>query len=114
MPTWRFGGQNRLAERIAALTAAHAERLEPFRQDARFANVRQLGTIAALDLVVEDAGYLADAGPRLMQFFIDRGVLLRPLGNTIYVMPPYCITAAELDLIYGAIAEAPEALERGA
>ena len=103
-----------VAERIAALTAAHAERLEPFRHDARFANVRQLGTIAALDLVVEDAGYLAGAGPRLTQFFIDRGVLLRPLGNTIYVMPPYCITAAELDLIYGAIAEAPGALERGA
>jgi adenosylmethionine-8-amino-7-oxononanoate aminotransferase len=103
-----------VAERIAALTAAHAERLEPFRHDVRFANVRQLGTIAALDLVVEDAGYLAGAGPRLAQFFIDRGLLLRPLGNTIYVMPPYCITAAELDLIYGAIAEAPGALERGA
>ena len=103
-----------LAKRIAALTAAHAERLEPFRHDGRFANVRQLGTIAALDLVVEDAGYLAAVGPRLAQFFIDRGVLLRPLGNTIYVMPPYCITAAELDLIYAAIAEAPAALERGA
>jgi adenosylmethionine-8-amino-7-oxononanoate aminotransferase len=103
-----------VGQRIAALSAAHAGRLEPFRQDERFANVRQLGTIAALDLVVEDAGYLADAGPRLMQFFIDRGVLLRPLGNTIYVMPPYCVTDADLDLIYGAIAEAPEALERGA
>ena len=103
-----------VAERIAALTAAHAERLEPFRHDVRFANVRQLGTIAALDLVVEDAGYLAGAGPRLAQFLNDRGVLLRPLGNTIYLMPPYCITAAELDLIYGAITEAPGALERGA
>ena len=48
-------------------------------------------------LVVEDAGYLAGVGPRLTRFFIDRGVLLRPLGNTIYVMPPYCITGAELD-----------------
>jgi adenosylmethionine-8-amino-7-oxononanoate aminotransferase len=103
-----------VAERVAALTAAHAERLEPLRYDGRFANVRQLGSIAALDLVVEDAGYLAGVGPRLTQFFIDRGVLLRPLGNAIYVMPPYCITGAELDLIYGAIAEAPGALGRGA
>ena len=103
-----------VAERIAALTSAHAERLEPFRHDVRFANVRQLGTIAALDLVVEDAGYLAGVGPRLAQFFIDRGILLRPLGNTIYLMPPYCITPAELDLIYDAVAEAPGELERGA
>ena len=111
LEVWR---REPVAERVAALTAAHGERLEPFRHDVRFANVRQLGTIAALDLLVEDAGYLAGVGPRLAQFFIDRGVLLRPLGNTIYVMPPYCITAAELDLIYGAIAEAPGALERGA
>jgi adenosylmethionine-8-amino-7-oxononanoate aminotransferase len=103
-----------VAERIAALEAAHAERLAPFHADGRFANVRQLGTIAALDLVVSDAGYLAAAGPALMQFFIERGVLLRPLGNTIYVMPPYCITPGELDIVYAAIAEAPGALERGA
>ena len=41
-----------------------------------------------------------------MAFFHAHGVLLRPLGNTIYVMPPYCITAAELDLVYDAIAQA--------
>jgi adenosylmethionine-8-amino-7-oxononanoate aminotransferase len=64
--------------------------------------------------VVSDAGYLAAAGPRLAQFFIERGVLLRPLGNTIYVMPPYCITPAELGIIYAAIAEAPGALEGSA
>ena len=79
-----------------------------FRDDRRFTNVRQLGTIAALDLVVGDAGYLAAVGPRLLQFFLERGVLLRPLGNTIYVMPPYCITDVELDLVYDAIREAAE------
>ncbi len=76
--------------------------------------MRQLGTIAALDLKVEDAGYLAGVGPRLMRHFVGRGVLLRPLGNTIYVMPPYCTTPAELDLVYAAIAEAPQALAEGA
>jgi adenosylmethionine-8-amino-7-oxononanoate aminotransferase len=99
-----------VVERIAALGAAQAERLASFRDDARFANVRQLGTIAALDLKVADAGYMAGVGPRFAQFFINRGLLMRPLGNTIYVMPPYCITPAELDLVYAAIAAAPDAL----
>ena len=53
-----------------------------------------------------DPGYLAGIGPKLTAFFLDRGILLRPLGNTIYVMPPYGIAAAELDLVYDAIAAA--------
>jgi adenosylmethionine-8-amino-7-oxononanoate aminotransferase len=65
--------------------------------------VRRLGTITALDLKVPDAGYLADVGPKLYAFFADRGVLLRPLGSTIYVLPPYCVTAADLDFVYDAI-----------
>lgn len=103
-----------VADRIAALAHAHAERLGPLRDNPAFENVRQIGTIAALDLKVPDAGYLAGVGPKLMSYFLARGVLLRPLGNTIYVMPPYCITPAELDLIYVAIAEAPVALAGGA
>lgn len=92
-------------ERIAALGAMQAERLGRFADDARFENVRQLGTIAALDLKVGDAGYLAGVGPRLAAHFLARGILLRPLGNTIYVMPPYCTAAADLDRVYAAIAE---------
>jgi adenosylmethionine-8-amino-7-oxononanoate aminotransferase len=68
--------------------------------------VRRLGTIAALDLKVADPGYLAGLGPELTAIFHARGILLRPLGNTIYVMPPYCVTAAELDLVYDAIGAA--------
>jgi adenosylmethionine-8-amino-7-oxononanoate aminotransferase len=89
--------------RIGALAAMQEERLAPFRRDPRFATVRRLGTVAALDLTVSDPGYLADAGPRLAAHFLARNVLLRPLGNTIYVLPPYCITASELDMIYDAI-----------
>ena len=97
-------------ERVRQLGEMQEERLAPFRSDARFANVRRLGTIAALDLVSETAGYLADVGPRLYDFFAARGLLLRPLGNTIYVMPPYCIEAGDLDLVYAAIDAAPGAV----
>jgi adenosylmethionine-8-amino-7-oxononanoate aminotransferase len=92
-------------ERIARLAALHTERLDRFRENRRFANVRQIGTIAALDIVASDAGYMANIGPSLYQGFLARGLLVRPLGNTIYLMPPYCSTAGELDLVYEAIDE---------
>jgi adenosylmethionine---8-amino-7-oxononanoate aminotransferase len=93
-------------ERIAALAAAQAALLEPFLSDSRFCNVRQLGTVTALDLKVADAGYLARIATKVYNFFAEKRVLLRPLGNAIYVMPPYCSTPQELGLVYAAIAEA--------
>jgi adenosylmethionine-8-amino-7-oxononanoate aminotransferase len=67
---------------------------------------RRIGTIAAMEVPVGDGGYLAAIGPRLLKHFRERDVLLRPLGNTVYVMPPYCISDAELDAVYEAIASA--------
>lgn len=98
-------------ERIARLTTLHAARLDRFRENRRFANVRQIGTIAALDIAASDAGYMAGIGPRLYQSFLARGLLVRPLGNTIYIMPPYCSTAGELDLAYEAIGEIADEIE---
>ena len=95
-------------ERIAALASWHAALLEPFKADGRFANVRQLGTVAALDFKVADAGYLAGIATRLYNFFAEKGLLLRPLGNTVYAMPPYCTARHELEQVYAAIAEAAD------
>jgi adenosylmethionine-8-amino-7-oxononanoate aminotransferase len=92
-------------ERIGSIAALHQDRLARFRDDRRFSGVRQIGTIAALDIVARDAGYLADIGPRLYSGFFARGLLVRPLGNTVYIMPPYCSTASDLDLVYEAIDE---------
>ncbi|RWF98144.1 aminotransferase class III-fold pyridoxal phosphate-dependent enzyme, partial [Mesorhizobium sp.] len=95
-----------VAERVATLAQMQAEKIARFTHDPRFANVRRAGTIAALDLRVGNAGYLAEVGPRLRAFFLDRGLLVRPLGNVIYVLPPYCVTSSELDRLYAAIDEA--------
>ncbi len=91
---------------VADVAAMQERALAPFRSDRRFKNVRRTGSITGLDLDVRDGGYLADVGPKLLAFFANRNLLLRPLGNTIYVMPPYCVTQADLDEIYAAIAEA--------
>ncbi|MGA7329942.1 MAG: aminotransferase class III-fold pyridoxal phosphate-dependent enzyme, partial [Rhodomicrobium sp.] len=98
-------------ERVASLAARQAARIASFRNDKRLLNARQAGTITALDLSAEGAGYLASVAPGLYSFFTERGFLLRPLGNTIYVMPPYCTTESELDSLYAAIAEAATAVK---
>ncbi|WP_027515962.1 adenosylmethionine--8-amino-7-oxononanoate transaminase [Bradyrhizobium sp. WSM1417] len=97
-------------QRVASVGTMQEEALELFRADRRFEKVRRTGTIAALDLKASDAGYLAELGPKLQAFFKQRNLLLRPLGNTIYVMPPYCVTAADLDEIYSSIRDAADAL----
>ena len=93
-------------ERIAALAALQDERLQSFKNDSRFSGLRRVGTVTALDLKVPDPGYLAGVSLELARFFQGQGILLRPLGNTIYVMPPYCVTAPELDLVYDATRQA--------
>ncbi|MBU2582454.1 MAG: adenosylmethionine--8-amino-7-oxononanoate transaminase [Alphaproteobacteria bacterium] len=100
-------------ERVRNLQQMQERRLARLGSDNMFTNVRQCGTIAALDLIVKDAGYLANVGPRLMEFFVGRGILLRPLGNTIYVMPPYGIDPDQLDSVYAAIAAASAVVQSG-
>lgn len=60
------------------------------------ANIRQTGTILAWDIKVADAGYFSEIRDRLYDMAIEQGVLLRPLGNAIYILPPYCISREEL------------------
>lgn len=60
-----------------------------------FGKVRGIGGVIAVEL--EGAGYLDDLGPRLTAVFLERGLLLRPLGNVVYFMPPYCITDDEAE-----------------
>jgi adenosylmethionine-8-amino-7-oxononanoate aminotransferase len=95
-------------QRIEALEGMHRERLAMFKTDPRFINVRQTGTIVALDLNVEMSGYLSDVGPKLRRFFRQKDLLIRPLGNVIYLMTPYCVTSNDLDRAYAAIDEAAD------
>jgi adenosylmethionine-8-amino-7-oxononanoate aminotransferase len=97
-------------ERIAMISAVNTERLEQFRKLPQVADVRQIGTLGAMELSAADAGYLSAMRTKLYQFFIDHGVLLRPLGNVVYVLPPYVITREELNFVYDVILQGIEAL----
>ena len=93
-------------ERILALSQNQSLCLNDFEADPRFANVRQLGTIAAFELADIEPGYLADVALKLRAKLLERGVLLRPLGSTVYIMPPYCTTKDELNSVYRAVSDA--------
>lgn len=89
-------------ERINTAHRAFAQRVKAHH---KVNNVRVKGVIIAIDLTIEMARY-GNLRDELYQFFMQRGVALRPLGNTIYVLPPFVITDKELDKVYGAIQEA--------
>lgn len=91
-------------ERIAALAERQRARMAALRG---VRNPRVLGTIAACEIGGDD-GYLAGIGPALAAHFRERDLLVRPMGDNVYVMPPYCIGEDDLDRIYTAIQEAAD------
>ena len=97
-------------DRIRSIAKINAERLAEIRKMHQVGETRQIGTIGAIELRAEDAGYLSAMRPKLYDFFLDGGVLLRPLGNVVYVLPPYVISADELHRVYDVIVEAIQTL----
>jgi len=97
-------------DRIATIARINAERLALLRELHQAGETRQIGTIGAIELRAGDAGYLSAMRPKLYQFFLERGVLLRPLGNVVYVLPPYVISPDELHRVYDVIQEAMQTL----
>jgi adenosylmethionine---8-amino-7-oxononanoate aminotransferase len=92
------------AARRGAIEQQHRARLARVGGHPRVRNARVLGTVAAFDLAgVGHAGYLSPVGGALSAFALERGVLLRPLGDVVYVLPPYCITEEQLGLVYDII-----------
>jgi adenosylmethionine-8-amino-7-oxononanoate aminotransferase len=93
------------ARRRAAIEASHRAAARQYVTMEGITNVRVLGTILAMDLVAPERGYLSGVGRALGAFALERGVLLRPLGDTVYIMPPYCATADDLALAYGVVTD---------
>ena len=80
------------------------------KQVSNFKNPRILGDIFAFDIDGEGNDYLAGVAPKLYDFYRKNDVLLRPLGNTVYVMPPYCISENSLSRVFEVIEESKKLL----
>ena len=103
---WR---EEPVLDRVTDLSRRQRNRLDALAGRPGVHNPRALGTIAAMEIGGGEGAYLSTLGPKLMAHFRERDLLVRPLGNTVYVMPPYCIDDDDLDRVYAAIGEAAEA-----
>ncbi len=91
-------------EHIERITRRHALFREVIADDPKILDVRQCGTILAIELkTATGSSYNSSMRDTIYHFFLQRGIIMRPLGNTMYLMPPYCITDDDLDYIYRSI-----------
>lgn len=93
---------NEIQQQIKDIISWHQAFITQITQHPKIEDVRQIGVILAFDLSVKIERY-GDLRNQLYQFFMDKGVFLRPLGNTIYILPPYVIKKDEMQQIYNAI-----------
>ena len=89
---------------IKSIIQSHTHFADSLKSESFIKEVRQQGTIIAIELnTKEDSSYFNAIRNEIYEFCLAQGVLLRPLGNVIYIMPPYCITSIELEKIYTVI-----------
>lgn len=89
-------------EKINFINQKHLQFAERIKDQPVVRNCRVSGTILAFE-VGDSNSYLSGIRDALYHSFLDQGILLRPLGNTVYCMPPYCITGEQLQSVYAAI-----------
>lgn len=85
-------------DQIGALIRWNSELLARLQSQGNVINARQQGTILAFEVVVEgENNYFSDIRTTAHRFMLEKGIYLRPLGNTLFINPPYCITKEEFD-----------------
>lgn len=98
-------------QNIKRVSDQHKKFVTGISRHASVKEARSLGTILAIELNTGgQSTYSNEIRKKIYSFFIERNILLRPLGNTFYVVAPYCISNDELLHIYGIINEFLELL----
>lgn len=92
---------------IQRICKQHADFIEILKKHTKVKDARQQGTIFAMEWKTpEETSYFSDMHEQLYPYFLERGILMRPLGNIIYLVPPYCISHEDLEYIYQTILDA--------
>lgn len=96
---------------ITRITELHKKFILKIGSNKKVKEARSKGTIVAIELNTgEETSYFNTIRLKAYNYFISKGILMRPLGNIIYVMPPYCISTDDLTYIYSSIEEFLETL----
>lgn len=96
-------------QQIANIEQQHRAFVQQLKNNPKVENARTLGVILAFEVKVNgNTSYYGGIRNELYRFFIEKGIILRPVGNTIYILPPYIITNAQLQRIYEVILQAIE------
>lgn len=90
---------------VKNIVSLHEQFATELNNSFKHINTRQTGCILAISFG-DESDYFANMRDALYEFFLDENILMRPLGNVIYILPPFCITQAELSCIYDAIIDA--------
>jgi len=89
---------------IERISEANIQFCNKIKSKSWVKDVRSLGTVLAVEFKTEsDSSYFNNLRDKLYHYFLNQNILLRPLGNIIYLIPPYIITNEELERIYNAI-----------
>ncbi|MFZ1611938.1 MAG: aminotransferase class III-fold pyridoxal phosphate-dependent enzyme, partial [Chitinophagales bacterium] len=92
-------------KQIETILQMHGDFITTLQHHSKLKNARRAGTILAFEIESGNSDYFSSIKKTLYPAFLKAGVLLRPLGNTIYIMPPYCITEQQLQKVYDVIEE---------
>jgi adenosylmethionine-8-amino-7-oxononanoate aminotransferase len=91
---------------IKRISQQHSEFIKVLTSHPKVENARQIGTILAFDFQTgQGTSYFNEIGKKLYNEFLQRGIIMRPLGNILYLVPPYCISSEELNTVYQNILE---------
>ncbi len=90
-------------QNIDRITAQHTAFAKHISTHPRVGQARHMGTIVAVEIAAGKTSYFSSLRDSLYAFFLSRQILLRPLGNVVYILPPYCITDEDLAKCYQAI-----------
>ncbi|MBA3239230.1 MAG: adenosylmethionine--8-amino-7-oxononanoate transaminase [Parachlamydiaceae bacterium] len=90
-------------EQREMISVSHQDFCEKWHLHPKLKRCESLGTILAIEYKTDSSSYFQSLREQLYDFFLSKNILLRPLGNVLYVLPPYCIEAKELKFIYDQI-----------